>query len=397
MDVPVAGPDGDDEELGMGAPRRWSVALVAIAAGVTLLAGVAVGPGAQAAPGQAGRVQGGVEDGTFSSSCLHGRNNKPATAVVRATTYRGRLGDGLVRILVPYNVATHRKSHAFRCLNNYLKAARGKARVEVSLSRVGSAAADPSTAHYRAAVKALARTEGKRITYLTAFNEPNNKAYLKTAHPSAKAGHFYVVANQAFPGKVVAGDFASGVSAGFLNAYIAALGKARPKIWALHPYTDVTNFQFFLSQQPAKHKNPQAAGKQAAARSKVLQLARELARHRYGTGTQIWLNEIYVDHTADKCSPSSPKGGCTGKGKVFLAQNQADAALFLSGGLGADSLPGVLKGHKLPQLTRYVYLRASAAAQDTQLPDADVLQIHFPDCLYYTLAGSKSTPAPQCS
>jgi hypothetical protein len=388
----------------MGAVRRrrerW---LVAVAAGVTLLAGVAAGPVAQAAPrqaaapGQAGRIQGGVEDGTFSSSCLHGKDNKPATPVIGAATYRGRLGDGLVRILVPYNVATHRKSHTFRCLSNYLKAAHGKAKVEVSLSRVGSAAANPSTAHYRAAVRALARTEGKRIAYLTAFNEPNNKAYLKTAHPSSRAGHFFVIANQSFPGKVVAGDFASGVSAAFLDGYLAALGKARPKIWALHPYTDVTNFQFFLSQQPAKQKNPQAAGKRAAARSKVLQLARNLARHHYGTGTKIWLNEIYVDHTADKCSPSSPKGGCTGKGKAFLTQNQADAALFLSGGLGANSLPGVLRGHKLPQLTRYVYLRASAAAQDTQLPDADVLQIHFPDCLYYTLAGSKNTPAPQCS
>ena len=383
----------------MGEARRWSMrtALAALAAAALVATGLAGAPIAQAAPGQSGRIQGGVEDGTFSPVCLGGRRVAPPTQVLGATSYRGRIGDGLVRILVPYDIARHRKSKPFRCLNNYLAAAKGKAKVEVSLSRVGSKAADPSTATFAKAVHALAKTERARISYLTAFNEPNNKAYLKTAHPSARAGDFYRIANRAFPGKVVAGDFASGVSAGFLSAYVKALGKDRPRIWALHPYTDVTNFQYFMSQQPAGGKNPQAAGKRAADRSKVLQFARLLAKHHYGSGTQLWINEIYVDHTADKCSPTSSKGTCTGKGTKFLTQNQADAALFLSGGLGANSLPGVLKGKKVPQLTRYIYLRALASAKDSQLPDADVLQVHFPDCVYYTLAGSKSTPAPQCA
>jgi hypothetical protein len=80
---------------------------------------------------------------------------------------------------------------------------------------------------------------------------------------------------------------------------------------------------------------------------------------------------------------------------MFSARNQGYAALFLSGGLGADSLPGELAGKDLPQLTRYIYLRAWDNGK--KLPDADVLQVHAPGCVYYTLAGGGTTPAPQCS
>jgi hypothetical protein len=55
----------------------------------------------------------------------------------------------------------------------------------------------------------------------------------------------------------------------------------------------------------------------------------------------------------------------------------------------------VLAGKDLPQLTRYIYLRAW---DNGNVPaDADALQVHALDCVYYTLAGSRSTPAPQCS
>lgn len=383
----------------MDRPRHWSrQALAALTATAALGAGLITAGAAQAAPSQAGRIQGGVEDGTFSAVCLSGTTPTPPTQVLGATSYRGAIGDRLVRILVPYNIATHPTGNALTCLTNYLKAAQGKAKVEVSLSRSGSTGDNPSVADYTKAVDALAKANGRYIAYLTAWNEPNNPSYLKTDHPASKAGHFYLIANKVFRNKVVAGDFASGVGAAFLDEYIKALGNTRPGIWALHPYTDVTNFQYYYSQQPANHKDPQAAGRRAAGSSKVLQFARLLGRNHYGPGTQIWLNEIYVDHTADKCAPGYPKGTCEGKGTTkFLPRNQGYAALFLSGGLGADSLPGVLAHQNLPQLTHYVYLRAWDSATDKQLPDADVLQIHFPTCVYDTLAGNGNKPAPQCS
>lgn len=397
----------------MRSSRRWrwqvAVAATAVALGAGLM--IAANPAAQAAPGQAGRIQGGVEDGTFSGTCLSGTTTTPPTQVLDATAYRGKFGDGLVRILVPYDIALQPSSASYQCLHNYLVAAQGKAQVEVSLNRTGTTGEDPAVATYTSAVNALAKSDGPLISFVTAWNEPNNTAYLKTAHPASKSGHFYLLANKAFPGKVVAGDFASGVGAGFLNGYVKALGTTRPKIWAIHPYTDVTNFQFYLSKQPANAKNPAAAGQSAVANSKIRQFAMLLGRHNYGSGTQLWINEIYIDHVADKCSPTSAKGTCEGKANckstpqrtctgtpaVFLPTNQGDAALFLSGALGANSLPGVLKGTNLPQLTRYVYLRARADGTDQQPADADALQVHFPSCVYYTLAGSKQTPAPQCS
>lgn len=370
------------------------------------------GPVAQAAQGQTHRIQGGVEDGTFKPSCLSGASTNPSTEVLDATTYRRGISGapGLIRILVPWNIVLNPTSHQAVCLHNYLVAARGKARIEISLNRRGKTGDDPSVADYRKAVNQLKEHDGTLISYLTAWNEPNNKSYLNTAHPASKAGHFYLIANKAFPGKVVAGDFASGVSAGFLGGYLKALGKARPRIWAIHPYTDDTNFQFYLSQQPARHKNPVAAASRALRNSKTVQFATLLGTHHYGAGTQIWINEIYVDHTADKCSPTSAKGTCAGKdncqpmkvkrtcvGKPvrFSLANQGYAALFISGGLGRSSLPGVLAGKNLPQLTRYVYLRAEPSGK--RLPDATVLRVQQRGCVYNTLAGSTSTPAAACS
>jgi hypothetical protein len=378
----------------MQGERRWSrrglVALFAMAALGSALA--APGGRAEAAAlASRPRIDGGVEDGTFSPTCLRGKTPAPDTGVLGATQLRSGIGD-VFRILVPFNIATKRSTNAFKCLNSYLAdAASLGATVEVSLNRVAAGSRGPSLARYATAVHALARTEGSRIRYLTAWNEPNNRQYLRGAHAARQAGQFFRVARKFFPDKMVAGDFASGVSAAFLSAYIKAIGRARPSIWAIHPYTDVTNFQYYLHSGVS----PQRAGALAAARSKVLQLARHLHGHHYGSRTRIWINEIYVDHRADK----RPPGGVSGaKGRTrFSLRNQAYAALFLSGGLGADSLHGVLTGKNLPQLTRYIYLRARDASTNQQPRDADVLQVHFPGCLFYTLAGSRTTPAPQCS
>jgi hypothetical protein len=373
---------------------RWLTrGLIAFAGTMVVGAGLMLG-GVGASTASAAlspRINGGVEDGTFSATCLRGRSATPDTSVLAAATYRNRLGS-VVRILVPYNIATRPSSNEFKCFNTYLNDAGAYgAVVEVSLDRLGFRARAPRLATYTKDVEALAKAAAGRISYLTAWNEPNNRAYLPGFAAAREAGEYFVAANKSFPGEVVAGDFASGVSPSFLNRYVRALGDVHPAIWAIHPYTDVTNFQYYEHA----HLTPSRAAAKAAAGSKLLQFARYLSAHGYGPSTSIWINEIYVDHTADK----NPPTGIAGKkgSTIFSTENQANAALFLSGGLGADSLPGVLAGKNLPQLTLYIYLRAWDAGTDQQLPDADVLEVHFPDCLYYTLAGHKTTPAPQCS
>jgi hypothetical protein len=367
--------------------------LVAVASIAVLGAGwVLPGIGAPAASAAASsRISGGVEDGTFKPICLSGQSTTPDTGVLSATTYRNRLGT-VVRILVPYNIATKRSSNEFKCFDRYLgDAGAYGAAVEVSLVRLHPGAKAPSLSSYTKAVHALAKAAGSRISYLTAWNEPNNPAYLPGSGAATRAGRYLLAANKFFPGKMVGGDFASGVSPSFLSSYIKAMGNVHPTIWAIHPYTDVTNFQYYVHAGI----KPLPAGEKAAARSKVLQLAKNLHKHGYGPTTSIWINEVYIDHTADKNPPAGTKGK---KGSTtFSTKNQAEAALFLSGGLGVDSLPGVLAGKDLPQLTQYIYLRAWDAGTDQQPADADVLEVHFPDCLYYTLAGNKNTPAPQCS
>ena len=336
--------------------------------------------------------------------------------MLQATTYRAALArtEGIVRILVPWNIAAGKDPTELGCLRTYLADSKGIAKVEVSLNRTTKAAPGPTPRTYLEAIRKL-HEQKLGISYLTAWNEPNNPAYLSGHGAATRAGQYFVRARHVFGNQLVAGDFASGVSKGFLKRYTKALGTLRPKVWAIHPYTDVTNFQYYLSDQPASAKNPAAAAAKADKTSKVAQFARLLARHHYGHGTHIWLNEIYVDHRADKCPPGSHsgsgafKGRCVtgsgshqkritkpGKGTTFTHTNQADAALYLSGGLGAPSLPGMLKGRKLPQLTTYIYLRALDNSAIT-FKDAVALQVNAKGCVYYTLAGFKTTPAPQCS
>lgn len=374
--------------------QRWSGRGLAalLATGALLGAGLlASGAGIQAASAASKpRINGGVEDGTFTPSCLSGAA-APDTGVLQASGYRNELGN-VVRIIVPYNIAVNTSGNEFKCLSSYLTDAHlYGAAVELSLDQNDSHPAGPSLKQYTTAINDLHRTLGSRIAYLTAWNEPNNTSYLTGNNPAERAGQYYVAAHQAFASKVVAGDFASGVSASFLSGYLGPISAVHlhPGIWAIHPYTDVSNFQYYMHAG----KTPQAAGHLAATSSKVLQLATELQAHGYGAGTDLWINEIYVDHTSDKNPPSGTPGT---KGTTsFSAQNQGYAALFLSGGLGADSLPGVLAGKSLPQLTRYIYLRAWDNGE--KLPDADALQVHAPDCVYYTLAGTAKVPAPECS
>ena len=383
---------------GQGSVRSW----VAVGVGAALIGGLATPLAdaasavhvarASAAKASVTRINGGVEDGTFSPTCLDGPHKTP-TAVVDATAYRRRIGANVVRILVPWNIAMNQKSKTFLCFRSYLDQAAGKATIEVSLNRRNNRVDNPSVGAYTKAVDALARVLKPKISYLTAYNEPNNASYLVPRGAAAKAGRFYLAARKVFGSKVVAGDFASGVSRSFLNAYAAQVKSVHPAIWALHPYTDVTNFQYDLAAQ--KNKDPQKAGRKAGSGSKVLQFARFLKADGYGSSTSIWINEIYVTHLADKNPPS----GVPGKknGTSFSNANQGYAALFLDGGLGAASLPAAITraGSGLPRLTRYVYLRATT--DNATLPNADVLKIRIRTCVYDALATTTGTLPTQCA
>lgn len=382
----------------------------------TTMVGVAVtGP----ASANTTRINGGVEDGTFSPRCVkQGGSGQPSSGVLSDANFRNPLGATVVRVLVPYNVAIHPNSKTYQCLDKYLNLAKADhVKVEVSLNRAwtrgdkragkrGHYKTDPSQHEYATDLRAFHGRFGSRVANLTAWNEPNNKAYLKDRHAPQKAATYFVAAAHLFHHKVVAGDFASGVGKGFLHRYAAVLKKnhLHPRTWAIHPYTDVTNFQYYLSK---KGRSPRQAGRMATKHSKVLQFARGLARNGYGSNTLIWLNEIYVTSKADKCPPGTHRHGkkhCTNgtkvfskKGKKFSQRNQAYAGMFIDGMLGDSSLPGSLPRHGrgLPRLSRYIYLRAWTA--NRQLPRATVLDTGRMGCLWKTLSSHSAAPDPSCT
>jgi hypothetical protein len=374
--------------------KQWWKRAAAVL-GTVAMAGtglMAAGPAATAAtPKAQTRIDGGVEDGMFSLSCLSGAAT-PNTGVLAATSYRNALGD-VVRILVPWDIATNNQIIGERhCFEQYVADAKTDGAVlEVSLNRDGT---PPALSAYTAAVKKLSSFKiAKDISFLTAWNEPNNSAYLPAKNAAAQAAGYFRAARAAFAKhkmSMVAGDFASGVGHSFFETYAKNLGSPWPKIWAIHPYTDITNFEYYM----LAGKSAQQAGLKAAGTSKVRQLAEDLRGH--GTNTRIWINEIYVDHRADKRPPAgvhikNPGATCSDKKSkepCFSTTIQDSAAEFLDGALGADSLPGYLDRHSLPSLGRYIYLRAWSYSTDKQEPDADVLEVNFHTSLYCTLAGS---------
>jgi len=333
----------------------------------------------------------------FSVSCLTLGATTPDVGVLGAMGY-GQSQGQVVRILVPWDIATNQLIAAPRhCFEQYLEAAKADGvRVEVSLNRDGPA---PSVAAYTAAVTKLARLKAGDIAYLTAWNEPDNPAYLELPGPSAavRAAQYFGAARRAFarsPVTLVAGDFASGVSRPFFDTYADHLGRPWPTLWAIHPYTDISDFEYYMW---AGDTAEQAAIK-AARMSKVRQLAL-LLRGR-GAGTRIWINEISVDHVAERCPPPGVRvGGVTLAScqrhrldpasnlhlPTFSSRIQYEAARFLDGSL-ETSLPGYLLRTGLPPLARYIYLRAWSFSIDMQRPDDDVLEIYFPTALSCALS-----------
>lgn len=364
--------DGKQRSLRFRSMRGLAV----LVAATTLGAGVLAAGSQAALASSPGRIDGGVEDGTFSPNCLQGAGTVDP-GVLNAAGYRDPIGD-VVRILVPWNIATT-PSTAWTCLQNYLADAHAaNIPVEVALNRVTAGANGPDLTNYTTAVDDL-KVEAANITYLSAWNEPNNPQYLGNPGWATLAGKYFSIARAAFPNaQMIAGDFSSAaVSAANLSTYLTATGGVPTGgIWAVHPYSDVREFENLMRGGDT----PQQAGATAAAASTVTQLADELHTHNYGSGTRIWIGEIYVY--------DSYQG-------AFNSPIPEDAALFLSGGLGADSLSGYLAGQNVPQVGRYIYLRADDATTDqSDSGGAHVLQVNFPDCVYYALTNTAAAGCP---
>lgn len=371
--------------------RGWWRRAGTVLGSLAVLAGVLAVPAAASAAVTPGPTPGGVEDGTFSGSCLKASATNPATAVLEARSYRGAMGR-VVRIVAPWDIATGPTSELL-CFEQYVADAKNDGAVlDLSLGTTGQT---PSLATYKAAVTKLASLRiASDISYLSAWNEPNNPAYLSVSSPALLGAEYFQAARQAFAAHrvtMVAGDFASGVSGSFFNTYADHLGRPWPTLWSIHPSTDVTNFEYYMWSG----KTARRAGIDAAAISKVRQLA--IFLHERGAGNRIWINEIYVEHQADRCPPTGVRvagvdpATCptlkndpayTKRMPAFSTVIQDDAARFINGDRAA-SLTRYLSGHGLPFITRYVYLRAYAASQDIQLPNATVLQVHFPTTPFY--------------
>lgn len=361
--------------------------LAVLAAAVTLCAGLQAVGSQAALASSPGRIDGGVEDGTFSPNCLKGAET-PDPGVLDAYGYRHPIGD-VVRILVPWDIATVGGT-PFACLKTYLADANAASvPVEVSLNRAAADANGPTISNYTAAVSALKNglgSEASYITYLSAWNEPNNPAYLNNTGWATLAGDYFSIAKSTFAGlgiQMVAGDFSStAVSADNLSTYITAAGGVNAGgiptggIWATHPYSDVREFEKLMAS--GKYTQDQA-GAMAAAASTVTSLANKLHTHTYGPGTRIWIGEVAIYDNY--------------QGKMFSSAVQDDAALFLSG-TGPDTLPGYLSAQTVPQVGRYIYLRADDATSSPSFDNGGehVLQVNFPDCVYYAL----TTPEAGC-
>jgi hypothetical protein len=190
---------------------------------------------------------------------------------------------------------------------------------------------------------------------------------------------------------IVAGDFSSGVAsqaapvenrngkratqpywqtyAQHLNTCAGCTG-ARPWTWGVHPYTDVSDYEY-CTGDPGNSYPP------SGYRSKTVQFANDLASIGYGARTSIWLNEISVYYAAQYQAPP----GCQHNiGASFTQRRQAFALLFLDGANSGATLAAEVPASE-PQVDRLYYMRAFTGSD----PYATYLHPGVIDCLYQAM------------
>ncbi|MCW3839852.1 hypothetical protein ONA70_07045 [Micromonospora yasonensis] len=196
-------------------------------------------------------------------------------------------------------------------------------------------------------------------------------------------------ANQLNSG-IVAGDYSGGVgsqtapvtgtdgvttSQAYWRTYAQHLNNCagcagvRPWTWGVHPYPDVSDFEYCTGNPGNSYPPPNY-------RSKTVQMATNLANIGYGSNTRIWLNEISVYHAT---SYNPPSGCQANPSSTFTGRRQAYAFLFLDG-VNGQNLPGqVPAGY--PQVDRLYYMRAFTGSA----PDATYIHPGVFDCLYQSI------------
>jgi hypothetical protein len=190
---------------------------------------------------------------------------------------------------------------------------------------------------------------------------------------------------------IVAGDYSSGVasqtgpvegtdgtvtSQPYWQTYSQHLnncsgcGGARPWTWGVHPYTDISDYEYCTGNPGNTYPPP-------GYHSKTVQMANDLYSIGYGSRTSIWLNEISVYYQAQYNPPS----GCQNNlSTSFSQRRQAFAFLFMDGADSGITLPSEVPSNE-PQVDRLYYMRAFTGSA----PDATYLHPGTFDCLYQSI------------
>jgi len=157
---------------------------------------------------------------------------------------------------------------------------------------------------------------------------------------------------------VIAGDFSSaaGLEAGnakstYLSIYARHLpkpGHGAPAVWAVHPYSDTSDFEWCHIQKKRPAACPAApTSAKALAATKVGHFASALHNLKYGSHSQIWLDEVST-YTVDMFKHGKPKP------PTYSQKLQAQATGYLINDLsraGGATAPGE------PVVTRIYYFR----------------------------------------
>jgi hypothetical protein len=165
----------------------------------------------------------------------------------------------IARYVVPFDV-TSDPAQAAR-LEAWLtaaKAAHQKSLISFEHSRKSRAAAGklPSAAAYRKAITAFKARYGSRVNDISPWNEVDRKYVSSrgegqpTWNKPAMAATYYGVARKVFKGRnIVALDILDQANVSYALSYIgkfrSAVRKqhlAAPRIWGLHPYSDINRF-----------------------------------------------------------------------------------------------------------------------------------------------------------
>jgi hypothetical protein len=165
----------------------------------------------------------------------------------------------IARYVVPFDV-TSDPAQTLR-FEDWLSAARAahqKTLISFEHSRLSRKAAGklPSTAAYKKAITAFKKRYGSQVNDISPWNEvdrkyvPSRGEGQPTWNKPATVARYYGVARKVFKGKhIVALDILDQANVNYALSYIrkfrAAVRKQHlpaPKIWGLHPYSDINRF-----------------------------------------------------------------------------------------------------------------------------------------------------------